>query len=259
MKEPFYELEIKTANCFIEILVNDLPIFSNYENGGMAVDYPINDTILESGKQSMEVRILSAKEQENISKYANVEIKVFVKEANREASGRNLVFEIPLIDFKDKNLPIFKNVYSFSANVPYKNVGWQNSIDLKDFDKNILIKELEDKLKKIQLIYNSKEEIEYVQVFRERTDEHNKSFFLTKTEMEENKKSIFYGLPEKIESIDINLYKLVFYGNNKLVSLQTYKQPPGFVFESLNKDEYGFTEMVLFHKKNKESLLEVIR
>jgi hypothetical protein len=259
MNEPFYELEIKTSNCFIEVLINNLPVFSNYESNGMAVDYPINDAILRSGKQSLEIRILSPKEQENISKYAHIEIKVYVKKANREASGRTLVYELPVIDFKERSLPIFSDIYSFVADVPYKNSGWENSLDLRNIDKNLLIKELEDNLTGIMAIYNSRNEKEYKKLFESREKEHIMSFYLTKKEIEENNESIFFGLPEKIESIDKNLYKLVFYGNNKLVSLQAKHQPPGFVFESLNKDEYGFTEMVLFHKENEKSVLTVIR
>ncbi|WP_208862617.1 hypothetical protein, partial [Flavobacterium hercynium] len=240
------------------ILINDIPVFNHYQNDGMAVDYPINDAILKSGEQPIEVRILSST-RENISKYAVCELKIFVKEANKEASGRNLVYQIPMIDFKENKTPIYANVFSFIANVPYKNVGWENSINLKKQDENLLVKELEDYLQKIMSIYNSRNEKEYEQFFKDRTIEHTKSFYLTSDEIKENKASIFYGLPKKIESINKNLYKLVFYGNNKLVSLQTNDQPPGFVFESINKDEYGFTEMVLFHKKNINSSLEVIR
>lgn len=258
INEPFYELEIKTANCNIEILLNDLPVFSHYENDGMAVDYPINDAILSSGRQSIELRIF-ATEQENISKYATCELKVFVKEANREASGRSVVYEVPMIDFKEKKLLIYKNIYSFIANVPYKNVGWENSIDLKKLNNNLLITELEDCLQKIISIYNSRNENEYEQFFKDRSIEHDRSFYLTSDEIKENKESIFYGLPDKIESINKNHYKIVFYGNDKLVSLQVKNQPHGFVFESTNKDEYGFTEMVLFHKKDIHSSLEVIR
>lgn len=259
INEPFYELEIKTANCNIEIIINDLPIFSHYENGSIALDYPINNTILSSGKQFVEVRILSADDQLKISQYATCELKVFVKEANIEASGRSLVYEIPVIEFKEKKLPTFKSVYSFVADVPYKNTGWVNSIDLKKLDENLLVKELEDCLQKIMSIYNSRNEKEYVQFFKDRNIEHNRSFYLTSDEIKENEDSIFYGLPEKIESIGKSFYKLVFYGGGKLISLQAKDEPPGFVFESLNKDEYGFTDMVLFHKKDIASPLEVIR
>lgn len=259
MNEPFYELEIKTAHCFIEISINDVPVFSHYESDGMAVDFPINDAILCTGKQTVEIKVFSAKEQDSISNYAYAEVKVYVKDANREALGRSLVYEIPMIDFKEKKLSIYKNIYAFIANVPYNNRGWENSIDLQMLDERVLLKELEDNLQKIMSIYNSRNEKEYEQFFRERIREHNKSFYLTSGEIKENEETIFYGLPEKIESIEKSLYNLVFYGNNKLVSLQAKHQPAGFVFTSINNDEYGFTEMVLFHKKNKNSFLEVIR
>lgn len=49
------------------------------------------------------------------------------------------------------------------------------------------------------------------------------------------------------------------YGNDNLILLQTKDELSRFIFESINKDEYGFTEMVLFHKKDINSSLEVIR
>jgi len=258
--EPFYQLEIKTANCYIEVLVNDLPIFCNYENGGMAVDYPINDAILKSGKQSLEVRIIAPKGETSISKYAHYEIKVFVKEANKEASGRELVYTLPMSeDFRNTPLPVIIHKNTFEAEVPYHNIGWSNSLDLKELDKNQLLQEIKTYLTKITSIYNGRKELEYEKLYNSRMEEHSKSFYLTQEEMSDYKDSTFLGLPEKLESIDWDLYQMVFYGDNRLVSLQTKHQPPGFVFESVNKDEYGFTEMVSFHKKDKNAALEIIR
>lgn len=259
MHEPFYELEIKTANCFVEISVNDLPIFSNYEMGGMAVDYPINEAILKSGNQLLEIKMIATEDGAPLSKYASCEVKVFVKEANKEASGRQLVHEVPMVDRKEKELPVFLQKTSFMVKVPYQNEGWQHAVDLKTFDQDLLRKELHNALQKILSIYNSRNESEYKKLYKERGEEHNKSFYLTHEEIKENDDSIFHGLPEKIESINTDLYQLVFYGNNKLVSLQAKHQPPGFVFESTNKDEYGFTEMVLFYKKTKDAVITVIR
>ena len=260
IREPFYELEIKTGNCWIEILVNNLPVFSNYEDGGMAVDYPINDAIIENGTQSLEIRLLASDGTESISRYADYEVKVFVKEANAEGSGRKLVYEVPQnTDYKEKPLFISTQKASFRAEIPYKNIGWTDSVDLLDFPKDMLLQELKEKLHKITAIYNSKNITDYRKLYNNRVEEHNKSFYLTDEEIRENAESTFSGLPEKLESIDWQTYQLVFYGEGKLVSLQTRKQPPGFVFESLNKDEYGFTEMLLFHKKTNDSPLEIIR
>lgn len=259
MKEPLYEMEVKTAYCFIEILINDVPIFSNYSENGLAVDYPINDLILESGNHNIKVSILTPILGQNISKHAKCEINIFVKEANGIATGRTLVKKFPAIKM-EKNLSSFLSKQTnFEVKVPYQNFGWKNSIDLKNIDNNLLLEELKRNVKYLQSIYNSRNESQYVDYFIDRNKEHIKSFYLTKEEISDNKDTIFYGLPEKIDSIDLNLYELTFFGNGKLVSLQTTKQPPGFVFESTNRNEYGFTEMVLFHKRDKNSKLEVIR
>lgn len=95
--------------------------------------------------------------------------------------------------------------------------------------------------------------------FKDRITEYNRCFYLNPNEIKENEETIFYGLPDKIESVAFDKYRLGFYGNGKLISLQAKNQPPGFVFESANKDEYGFTEMVLFHKKSADLPLVAIR
>lgn len=260
IREPFYQLEIKTANCYIEILVNDLPIFSNYQEGGMAVDYPINNALLTSGEQSLEVRILPSEGSEKISRYADHEVNVYVKEANREASGRQLVFAVPKnTDYKEQSLLVSKQNAIFPAEIPYHNTGWKDSVDLRLFDQEILFQELKSELSKMTAIYNSKNIADYRSMYKDRIREHNKSFYLTKEEIEENDASTFSGLPAKLKSVDPRTYKMVFFGNGKLVSLQTKMQPPGFVFESVDENEYGFTEMVLFHKKTPNSPLEIIR
>lgn len=260
MQEPFYELEIKTANCYIEILINDLPIFSNYQNGGMAVDYPINNALLKSGDQSMEIRILASEGNESISKYADYEVKIFVREANKEAVVRQLVFTLPKnTDYKEQPLLVSTQNVVFQADISYHNTGWKDSVDLRSFDQNSLLQELRNELSKIKSIYNSKNIAHYRSLYHDRVVEHNKSFYLTKEEIEENDASTFSGLPAKLKAVDPQDYRMVFFDNGKLVSLQTKRQPPGFVFESVDEDEYGFTEMVLFHKKTPGSSLEIIR
>ncbi len=156
IRKSFYEFEIKTANCLIEILIDDFPCFSNYKDGGMAVDYPINDAILQSGKHIITVKIFNSKEGEIISKYANCELKGFVKEANAEASGRNLIHEFPAFNFKENNLPILVQTSAFQAEVPYTNLGWAKSFDLKNIDEKEVLRELNDNLSKITEIYNTR-------------------------------------------------------------------------------------------------------
>ncbi|WP_131828234.1 hypothetical protein [Elizabethkingia occulta] len=258
IKEPFYELEVKTRNCSIEILINDLPVFSFYEEGNIAVDYPINTAIIRNGDQSMQVRLFS-QNGNNISNDAACELKVYVKEANIDGAQRDLIYNVPDITFFDKTVPVFIEKLKFKADIAYNNNGWYNSIDLKTIDENRLFNELKEYMLKITSIYNLKDAKGYNTLYSDRIKEHNNSFYLTPSEIRDNEEEIFSGVPQKIEGLDIDLYKLVFYGDNKLVSLQMKNQPPGFVFESENKDEYGFTEMVLFHKKDISSPLTPIR
>ncbi|MDO6811226.1 hypothetical protein Q4603_21595 [Zobellia galactanivorans] len=45
IKHPFYEFEIISSGCAVELLVNDMPCFQNYLKGGITVDWPVNVSI----------------------------------------------------------------------------------------------------------------------------------------------------------------------------------------------------------------------
>ncbi|OOV20090.1 hypothetical protein [Flavobacterium sp. LM4] len=259
LDEPFYEMEIKTSGCLIEILINDFPVFSNYENGGMAVDWPLNDAILKSDTYYFKITVLPIETGKNILKQATVDIKIFVKEANKQFLGRKQIYEMQTIDFKNKDLPIYYYQDKFIVEVPYENKGWSKSIDLSREKEESLFQQLTIEIENIKNLLKSKNIKHYKDVYKDRLNEHNTSFYLTQTEIIDNEDSFFYGLPENFRSIDIKNYKLVFYGNNRLVGLKSIGQPAGFVYESDNKDEYGFTEMILFHRKEEGTPLIVIR
>lgn len=63
---------------------------------------------------------------------------------------------------------------------------------------------------KITSIYNLKDAKGYNTLYSDRIKEHNNSFYLTPSEIRDNEEEIFSGVPQKIEGLDIDLYKLVF-------------------------------------------------
>ncbi len=259
IEEPFYEMEIKTSGCFIEIKINDVFSFSNYDLGGMSVDWPINGNILESGEQQFEITVLPVEKGKAILKQATIEIKIFVKEANKQYLGRESIYEMEAVKFEDKLLPVYVIKKIFKAEVSYKNIGWVNSVDLSKENEDDLKKELWTNIKIIEKLLKGKSIISYKEYYGDRILEHNKSFYLTDAEIIENENSFFSGLPDVFESIPINMYQLVYYGNNKLVGFKSIKEPLGFVFKPVNPEEYGFTEMVLFHKRTPNTKLIPIR
>ncbi|WP_026449527.1 hypothetical protein [Aequorivita capsosiphonis] len=150
LEHPFYEVEIKTSGCVIEILINDIPSFSNYKEGGMAVDWPINECILKSGVQLFSINAKKYPDEEKFKEKATISFKVFVRDAFKstvrnelyEEVPRILVFEIPLIDFKGKEVQKYTYSGNFRATVPYIIDSWKDSVSFVNDDKENLLSEL---------------------------------------------------------------------------------------------------------------------
>ena len=51
-KNPIYEFSIDSRECAIDLKLNDLPCFSTFEKGGVAIDWYVNANFLSSGKHS---------------------------------------------------------------------------------------------------------------------------------------------------------------------------------------------------------------
>lgn len=68
----------------------------------MAVDWPINENILESGRQHFEIRSFPYEGEAEIRDNAFIKVKIYVRDAFVENAPRALVEEFPLIEFKGK-------------------------------------------------------------------------------------------------------------------------------------------------------------
>jgi hypothetical protein len=259
MKEPFYQLELKTSGCFIELYINDVLFFNSYELGALAIDLPINNFILESGKQKFTFTVLPLETGKNIIHQATVEINISVKEANISYPEKLNVYATKTPSFEDKDLPVFAFSDFFEAKIPYKLTGWKNSLSLKEESKSDILKALEMEQNKIIKILQAKDAKAYKAYHIDRLNDQNKSFYNTQNEIKENEDSFFVGIPEKFKPIDFNEYHLEFYADNKLVAVRKIKDSPGFVFVSENEKEYGFTEMAIYHRKTKDAPFTIIR
>ena len=58
VKEPYYTVDLIAVNCFINICVNDVPVFSMNIDGQVSTSIPINNAILKSGSQQVKYHIL---------------------------------------------------------------------------------------------------------------------------------------------------------------------------------------------------------
>lgn len=75
-KNPFYIAELQASNCQVELLVNDLPCFNQYSDGGVGVDWPLNEYILNSGKQFYTIKANCFDNESKIRPNASISLKL---------------------------------------------------------------------------------------------------------------------------------------------------------------------------------------
>ena len=158
--EPLYYLRIGKANCIIEVLVNDMPVYESYELSNLASPLEINHNILKSGTQTVTVRMypvgdLIKEEYEygetitQLGDVSNVSIKV-IRLDHKGAMGLDDEEEVldhksPTTDpdgevFAGTGLPFYEYSFEFFAKVPYdlSEDSWGDAADLRTVDQDVL-------------------------------------------------------------------------------------------------------------------------
>ncbi|KAA1243331.1 hypothetical protein [Aquimarina sp. RZ0] len=150
--EPMYYLRIGKANCLIEILVNDFPVYKSYELSNLASPLRVDSSILKSGAQTVTVRMYHVgdfiKEEydsgETITHLGDASAVIInvISIDKRGEMGLDDEREIkkhhsPTKDtdgevFIGSGLPFYEYSFEFEAEVPYdlSQDSWGNAADL---------------------------------------------------------------------------------------------------------------------------------
>lgn len=282
--EPIYELDIQSAFSF-RVMVNGVPVYSNFDVIPGIARMNINSSILKSGKQNIEVELYPGYDHNGIQKSylnngENFILKVEKAEWNKEGST-----ETPedVLEFKnnDKNIDYsklteFKTNLSFDASVPYKMKGWEQGEDLSTLNQQDL------ELKVVRFYENTvaalkDKDYDYLNtIFLNADSEWYQAEYFAKdiiTELQSGKGRKGKSVSTKRSNSDkysqtfypIENYTMKLYANNRLVRLEPKE---GFSRgESLlgynDIDKNGtkrntFIDMLLYIPKGTQSL-QIIR
>jgi hypothetical protein len=262
IKHPSYTAEIVSSRCSIELVVNDIPSFCNYESGTISVDWPLNLLIIEDGLQNFELRILPLKGTTSISEKAFAKIKIVVREAIDEYVEQEEISPEIEINFTDKKkLPLYIYKGQFTSKVPYQLDGWKKSMELSQENQERLFEEIIQWNDKLRDIYANFKQEEYLKIFKSKNIEIYKTLYLNHLEIEEQNNSVFHPKFKDLVSLPNVSYKLKLSANGKLASVILPYKLPGFTYEPKIKDEdsLGISVIVFFHRKNIGEPLEIIR
>lgn len=258
---PIYEMSIDSRECAIDLMVNDMPCFSNFAYGGMAVDWPVNTALLRSGQQFFLLKILPYADESIINKKAFVSLKIVVRDAYDGSKSKVVVSNFEPVDFSkfENEVPEYELSDKFAAEIPYTHRGWTSSQIVSNENLSELRSEIDKFYFNLLTIFKTKNLSKYNELNAERFDELCSSFYLNSSEVKKREATLIPQFSGVIQKENIEKYDLKFYGEGKLVGVNIPFEPVGLKFDS-DREEDGFIyEQALFHRKEKGGKLLLIR
>ncbi|MFH6937198.1 hypothetical protein [Flavobacterium sp. FlaQc-30] len=260
-ERPEYWLFLHSNNCSYVVTLDDMPIYEDYDEGSMkSLSIPINNFILESGKHELKILILpTINENYHLNNLLSSDYTLNIKINRTENKKETIVFNKKLSN-DEQNKTFKQNIIPFEAEVPYRLTGWSNSIDLTKQDRESLEKEVVNFYKEIMDDYKNKKTESIEKKYYNRQFENAQSLYSYKKEDSDKLISEINKDVNKEQDLKLENYKLVFYGNGKVVGL--IRTDGEFFGESAFlglTDEDFYVYSLLLHRPKAGGSLEVIR
>jgi hypothetical protein len=271
---PLYEVEFSHDACGYEILINDIPLHRYLFLGSTNLQrLPINDHILRSGRQEIMIRLfppqLSNKSwSPTFVEASKFNIKVLHRKADGSLDDYKQIFEFSTSNkrgtenFLASGQKVFEFKGNFVADVPYQLEGWHNSQDLSRENKDELLKEAVAAYKSFRNILIKKDVRAYASLMYDKEVELAKAYYWnTPADSKQRWDEMSGTVREKREILPIKSFKMVLYGDGKVLALQ----PTSLLYKDYLSAIHAQTESediqvsFLLHKKAGSNKLTAIR
>jgi len=153
-EEPVYMVYVNNEQCYYEILINDMPAGEYFDQGKRMSPYYINTNILKSGKQTLTYRIYpeTGRGMETLGDYTSIGIDISVIDQKKgfKASNMDTVMAHQSLKTPDgkhfiaSGKDYYEYTFEFEAKVPYSEIGWTKSRDLRKMDQKELLNKTEE-------------------------------------------------------------------------------------------------------------------
>ncbi len=275
-EEPTYMVYINNEQCYYELLINDV-IFDRYFSEGKRMSpFYINSHILKSGKQTLTYRLYpnTAMGFETLAEFTNLKVEIGVVDQKKGISFSNM--DTILVHQAARNpdntfIATGKDYYEFTiefdAQVPYEEVGWTKSKDLRQMDPDTLLARTELAYQYIIDLIKNKDKDTFAKLHYYSLSHQIKNNY---DDIETAKKaSTFINSFFNEPTLKINKlqgFTLKLYGNGKIIALQLTNPDPFYKLKSaiggFYKDEDGdrtlLTLKLLLHLPEGKDTFEIL-
>lgn len=218
---PNYSVQVDKGGCRVQLIGNNIPLFTNLESGGFSALVPFNANILQSGEQILKIKIYPDIGKETFDEYSVLSVKVIYFENEKDRDSPRVVlktFNIPK-EVLQKKLNYFESTIVFQAAVPY-NFSRQLAT-AKDLTK---VKNIDAKvLAAYETIHSwlDKKDLKSLSEFRKEANKKACLVYYLNTDQQIEERFDYAPLFEDNSKVNpIPSYKMVFYADGKLVRLE---------------------------------------
>lgn len=155
--EPIYYFRINKQNCIIEVKVNDVFSFDDFEISNLITPIEINQ-ILKSGKQKVTIKMYPVGNLNNeswgkendtpaisLTEDSSVTISVVkIDEKSSKGFDDEIVISKHISPKDAAGKAMYEFSFTFDAQVPYEFEGWTKGQDLKKLDQELVRKKAEE-------------------------------------------------------------------------------------------------------------------
>lgn len=282
--EPLYQLDIQSIFNF-KVMVNGVPVYSNFDKIPGMARVNINSSILKSGKQSIEVELYPGYDNNGTQKNFLENGENFILKIEKTAWNKDGSIKTPeeVLEFKnsDQNvdyskLTEYKTSVSFDASVPYNMKGWEDGEDLSKLNQKDLELKVASFYKNTVSAFKEKDydylntiflnadsewyQAEYfpkdmITKFQSTKGRKGKSVSTTRANSDKYSQNVY----------PIENYVMKFYANNKIVRLEPkegFNRGESLLgYDDIDKNGMNrktFIDMLLYIPKGTDSL-QIIR
>lgn len=270
-----YRANIQVGACNFELLINDVPVeqFFGNANGTFNTSTPINDAILKSGSQRWKLILYPG--YKNDKPIESLSANVFVDIEIEALKNRGMIKKIPeklletTEDGKYKGAGEKQMVYegTFEATVPYNLKGWSESVDLRKENQQDLLKKVLAFYEEYADVFKNKDEGKLNSIIYNKEKELQQCFFMDRLIAQNHYKLYTVTLERpNAKVLPIEKYKLRFYGDGRLVTLErtdfpNVGEPVVRIQWKKGNEKNPITEFMYayLHMRSGSSKLEMIR
>ena len=220
MKQIYYEIDCSALMCYFQVRINDVEVFALNVDGQASMDIPINQGILESGIQEIEIRVTPLEGMKELNNEAYVRYRVNEFDVSSGDFKFIKQFENNHTEPVIQGVPVLIHKSKFEANVDYKIDAWQNGTNLKDVKFDIK-KKLLFAYNSIVTDINNGNYQNFLTAVTKRENNFAKMMYLNDSEKNARIKKLLYDFSNGFKAIPVDEAVVVEYsGYGKLASLK---------------------------------------